>query len=341
VTGGSHPFHVGKGGLATYINPRFKIEYLPEVRDPRIQLALALYREALSVNSVTYKILGFFKVLNIKNAHGADQIKWIDEALPSIKEFYAIKRIEVLRSKAESIGQYLYASCRCAVAHAFSEPVVDPENPDDTKRLAEDLPLIKALAEHLIESEFGIKSYSTFRAEHLYQLEGFRELLGAKLVEDIKSGRRLPISEVPIFPPITLRVSGTQEMKTFENMSSTVVEVTDGTVILQCVTSNGYVELLIGLDVGKEYLVFDPFKSIGYRDDASDDCILSQIDVIALMRGLILNGVLEVWDAVRNRQLGRTDPYVGVNIDLSKTIEGYDEMTRTLRDKLSNKQNLA
>jgi len=50
----------------------------------------------------------------------------------------------------------LYASGRCAVAHAFNDPVVDPDDPKDVFRLSADMPVAKALAEHLIEHEYRI-----------------------------------------------------------------------------------------------------------------------------------------------------------------------------------------
>jgi len=169
ITGGSHPFNVGRGRLADNINPNFNIDYLPEPMDQKAQLALALYREALSINSVPYSILGYFKIINIKYPKGKSIIDWIEKSIPYINDIFAKKRIETLRQNAcaSNIGEYLYVSCRCAVAHAFSKPIIDPEDPKDTNRLTEDLPVIKALAEYLIENEFGVKSYATFKAEHL------------------------------------------------------------------------------------------------------------------------------------------------------------------------------
>lgn len=168
ITGGSHPFNVGRERLADNINSNFNINYLPEPEDQKAQLALALYREALSINSIPYSILGYFKIINIKYSNGNNIKNWIDKSIPFITDFAVKKRLETLKqdSSMHNISEYLYGSCRCAVAHAFSNPVVDPEDPKDAERLTEDLPLIKALAEYLIENEFDIKSYSTYKAEH-------------------------------------------------------------------------------------------------------------------------------------------------------------------------------
>ena len=72
--------------------------------------------------------------------------------LPVLSDHLARKRLEELQKLHKDIGEYLYESGRCAVAHAFNRPLVDPDNPDDTQRLDADLPVIKALAEQMIES---------------------------------------------------------------------------------------------------------------------------------------------------------------------------------------------
>ena len=47
LTGGSHPFHIGKGTVARFIGPQFRIDYLPDPEDRRTRLALALYKKPL------------------------------------------------------------------------------------------------------------------------------------------------------------------------------------------------------------------------------------------------------------------------------------------------------
>ena len=48
---------------------------------------------------------------------------------------------------------------------------------------------MEALAERLIEVEFGVPTLSTIYGEHLYELAGFKEALGAEFVEDLGAGR--------------------------------------------------------------------------------------------------------------------------------------------------------
>ena len=102
--------------------------------------------------------------------------------LNSYQKFEVSKRIAELKlSGVQDIGEYLYGSCRCAVAHAGTDPTVDPENPDDMERLRLDLPVIRTLASYVIEKELGLKSSQTVWHEHLYELEGFKRALGPEV----------------------------------------------------------------------------------------------------------------------------------------------------------------
>lgn len=142
VTGGTHPVRIGwplKGNVITH---NFRQNYLPDPPNPRVRLALSLYREALGLNSVAYAFLGFFKIINLIRETGREQKDWINAALPYIKDHRAVERKTELCRAEPDVGAYLYESGRCAVAHAYSQPIADPENVADRTRLTKDLPLI-------------------------------------------------------------------------------------------------------------------------------------------------------------------------------------------------------
>ena len=56
-----------------------------------------------------------------------------------------------------------------------------------------------------------------------------------------------------------------------------------------------------------------------------------------MRRALLLNGQLEVWDAEGGALLGRTDPYVGTNIDLSATAHGLEKVAEELDAELQRR----
>ena len=152
------PMRGGKVGLGPPLLKDFQLpEDIPSPSDQKARIALALYREALSVENVPYEFLGYFKIINVVLAAGKDQITWINNTIPHITGQRALTRISALANSQSDIGEYLYVSGRCAVAHASTTPVVDPDNPADLSRLSADMPVARALAEYLIENEFGIK----------------------------------------------------------------------------------------------------------------------------------------------------------------------------------------
>jgi hypothetical protein len=149
-----------RGGKGIYGPPLRKDYRIPtavaQQPDPQARIALALYREAGSVRGTPYEFLGYFKVINTRYCSGPDQVAWINRVIPLLDDKDAKRRVSELTVAESDIGRYLYASGRCAVAHAFNDPVVDPDDPEDIFRLSADMPVAKALAEYLIEHEYGI-----------------------------------------------------------------------------------------------------------------------------------------------------------------------------------------
>jgi hypothetical protein len=78
ASGGTHAIGIGKGPMARLIDPRFRADYLPAPADPKARRALALYREALGLESIPYQFLAFYKVVNILYERGPDQKAWIN-----------------------------------------------------------------------------------------------------------------------------------------------------------------------------------------------------------------------------------------------------------------------
>jgi len=326
---GTQPVWIGKG-RGRMVNPNFRADYLPDPRDPNARRALAFYREALTVNSLPYRFLGFSKVLNILYPKGDDQIAWINSTVGQLQDNAAQARVAALRAAGEDVGKYLYGSGRCAVAHAYADPVVDPDNPEDLRRLQSDLPVIQNLAEHLIEHELGIKSQATIWQEHRYELSGFGALLGPQLVEEFKQRHDVPPKAVPSLPPLSLRVRDRDVLKAFQNLAVEPVGGTGGSLVLRCHSHDELVSLLISLNFAQERLEFDPESDVTLQDDGSPQAIHNVRDRIAIMRQLLFNGQLEVWNAEQSTLLGRTDPYIPMNIDLRGTEENLDRYDAAL-----------
>ena len=127
-----------------------------EITDKRAKLAIALYREGRSLDSVPFQFLSFFKILNIfwKDNKVIENLR---VTLPLITDNECQERIAEIQNEEGDPAKYLYVSGRCAVAHAFSEPIVDPDDVTDLHRLSKDLWLMRNLTAFLIKREFGIQ----------------------------------------------------------------------------------------------------------------------------------------------------------------------------------------
>jgi hypothetical protein len=133
------------------------VQYPP---DPNARRALAFYRQGLIQADAFFKFLGYYRVVELAAGRGGGkaQVGWIMGVLPKIKDGEVQNRVGEL-SHVAPVGDYLYESGRCAVAHAGvnpRDPITDPDNPQDLDRILADMPVVKALAEYAIRFDFHV-----------------------------------------------------------------------------------------------------------------------------------------------------------------------------------------
>lgn len=148
--------------IGTKISSSLSFPFYRDIeKDPKVCLALALFREALTINSGPFEFLSYFKILNIfwkdKYQSGKNEIiEGLRDTLPFIENSQAKERIEELKIQETDVPNYLYESGRCAIAHAYADPIVDPDDLSDLRRLSQDTWVIKAVAEYLIENKLNV-----------------------------------------------------------------------------------------------------------------------------------------------------------------------------------------
>lgn len=328
------PVGIGKGRVRHVSDA--PVDYMPDPADGKAKLALALYREAVSVNAIPYAFLGYFKVVNLMYDKGKDQKQWVNQALPKLMESRAVERLTTLTKAHSDVGKYLYESGRCAVAHAFGTPVVNPDDPEHVARLAEDLPLVKALAEYAIEHEIGIKSQRTVWDEHLYELSGFRDLVGPALVAELKGGANLDPSHLALPSTLSMRLRGEEVLPTFASMTVAVAGSEHGVVQLRLRTANHLLEAALLLDFKNERLMFDAMNGFVLTDDGSAAAARAGADLFRYLKRWMSNGETEVLDEASGAVLGRSQPTLLENVlpdweAIDQRIAGLDEETHRRR----------
>lgn len=314
-SGGNLPRPSGGYKGYTAVTHDFYEPYLPEPQDQNSKWALAFYREGLSINHVPYAALSFFKILNIFLDNGDKQKRWIDTNAPNLTDHDAKKRLRELTSSGHQIGNYLWVSGRCAIAHAGTHPTVDPENPADIGRLRNDLPLIKALAAFAIETHFGIKSSTTVYREHLYELAGFKEMLGQEVMREILSTGQ-PTNALQTLPPLSVRLWGHHPFSCLENMEVRVAHVEAGLIYLVCQSPSNRIELDIALNFKEERLEINTATAMHLMDDGTASSAKEMASASEFQLGYLMNGILEVWDSTQQKLLGRCDAHIPENIDM-------------------------
>ncbi|HEY0968967.1 MAG TPA: methylamine utilization protein MauJ [Opitutaceae bacterium] len=313
--GAGFPGGVGKEeGPVRTRGENFRLDYLPSTQDPKARLCLALYREALGLRNEAYRFLAFFKIINVLHEKGAKQVAWINAAIPKLTDRIAMQALAALTPTQPNLGKYLYESGRCAVAHAFAQPVADPDDPADTERLSTELPIVRALAEHLMEHELGIKSEDTVHREHLYELAGFRAHLGPELVARLKAKTHVEASELPPWPLLSTHVRDNLPRSSFLGMTALTTSVVDGVVTVECTANPPPAKLRLMLDFPEERLVIDPLADFESEDDGSAQAMVAAMDVHWYWRLIFCNRIAEIWPESGAEAWGRTAPYVPRNM---------------------------
>jgi hypothetical protein len=333
-TGGGRPTRSKNTKGMKYTAKSFRITYIPSNLTSDQQLALALLREAdsLSSSNYGYSFLSYYKIINLVKKNGEKQKKWIRNNLNDLKD-NALARVDELKNDGEKIDEYLYTSCRCALAHAGVDPTVNPDDVNDSVRLYKDLPLIRHLAKKMIESHFAIKTDSAVYHDHLYELSGFKRLLGNDLIAEILTNDAVNRGKVKIDKKISIRQWCDKRYGVFESLSLKTKKIKNGVIFFECVNDDFTFKITLILDLNDERMFLEVEDAIIDSNDEKT-LIKHKIDWNNFFRDLICNGQLEIFAQDDNQFLGRKDANIPLNIDLGRTVESFNAAITKLQGRL-------
>ena len=193
-------------------------------------------------------------------------------------------------------------------------PTVDPENVDDMERLSKDLPLVRAMAAHVIEIELNVKSQYSVRREHLYELAGFRKIFDAEIIAQITSGDKPDETKVVDIPTMNVQIRGKSPYGPLTNMEPVRVGYENGIVHLVLQSSDKRGQIGFRLDFSQERLHFEISEDLVYRDDGSPESADFIADIKRFFRDYFGNGKLQVYNADTGALISRKDAYVPMNM---------------------------
>lgn len=292
----------------------FKPTYLPDPPDKKARLALAFYREGMSLDNTAYAFLSFYKIVNLHKPKSDKQRQWLKGQIAELEKNKDLKdRIDEIRANGDDPGEYLYKSCRCAVAHAdINDVTYDPEDIDDEVRLYQDTPLIRQLARSIIEKHFLVKSLQTVFKEHFYETAGFYPLLGKETIDKLKH-EVIPRRSIKLSNKFSLRIYGVKRLEAFENLTPRVLSARDGKLKFELHDDERLILISIEVDFMNDRLIFD-LSNITLSDNGTQKAANYIADIVVFQGKLFANGELEIWNTTDNKILGRRDQFIPVNM---------------------------
>jgi hypothetical protein len=321
------PIHVRHGRA---IVDFLQTDHLPKPDTNEGRAAIALYREGVSLDNPFYAFLSLYKSISVILPKGKERAEWIDKSLGDLDERQAKERRDALTKSGIDVGQYIWEMGRNAIAHAEREPYVNPDEVDDHFRLYQDIPLIKNLAELAIEKRAGIPRSRTIWREHLYELQGFREVIPENILKMLEQTEPVPEGTTIEIPDrYTVLARRGAEVHAFENMKPEIVGQTQGGMAMEFVSDDLAIRFRVVLDFSAEKLIFDPIRGIGFLQDRNNKTrVQAEMGVLRFQRCILSNGRLEVWDPEKVIMLGRSETCIPVNCFVN--TEFYDSELQTL-----------
>lgn len=231
----------------------FSCNHMPVIENDPVRKALAFLREGRRLERVhePYSFLSFFKVIE-SQFESKDRVAWVEKNLDLVTEERAVKRINELRAQGVNVNQHLFESGRCAVAHAsVGGNIIDPDIPADRKRIAADLDIIAALANHYVKVDAGIPDEMDLYGTR-DRVAPWHALMTPGAVAALKAGGHVENAEdLGKFEGATVSVGLWPDppAKQFDAMTLLPVESGDGVVKFIAISARGTMVLAFAMDV--------------------------------------------------------------------------------------------
>jgi len=316
--GGGRPTPFGRRQpFGISVTEEFDLSYFPAPIDERAMLALALMREGWGLNHPAYAFLSFYRVLEVAFPHGRQRGRWIGERLPTLSNYRTKEAFEGLAKRGiEDIPNHLLNSGRHAIAHAKGNPVVDPDDPTEYRRLRAELPIMEALARSAIEDELGIETRHTVWKRHLYELAGFKELFGPELVGQLVAGQTIERGQMVNIPRIDVRLRRREPYAPLANLAPLELGQDGSLVFLRLGSDDATVRFDVTLDFANERLLFDLFSDVEVVDTGTAESAERVAEFRRFSMEYFGNGQLQLYDAETGSLISRKDAFIPTNMFL-------------------------
>lgn len=320
-------FNYSEGRVLRYrVISRFDFEHLQDPPDQKQKLALALFREGLNSNMPFYRLLSFFKIVNIGFGKGREQVDWINANLGKVRNMWGQERLQELSGSVADVGDYLWVQGRNAIAHAYDQPIKDPDVPVDVLTANRDSELMQVLAKIFIEDELGVPSLTKIWKDHLYELAGFKRIFGDRLTGRLKGGESVPLADFPALPPLCIGLNvGLRQGLRYEALDALPFSVGGcerGVVRLKADQARQPVDLYLVLDFPGERLEL-VVMSLSINREHQQYRKSIEVSQLQFLTDYFSNGYLQLYDATTGERLSHKTAFIPCNIDPGRMIDGF------------------
>lgn len=336
MSGGNLPRMMGRTGTrGVSLRDSFDLSDLQQVGQDRARVALALMREGRGLNHPAYAFLSFFRALETAIPEGRLRGQWVTDNIDDIQGHAGRDALAKLRGSVADVGVHLRESGRHAIAHAAANPIINPDDPRDARRLQTELPIIEALAVLAIERRLGIQTRSTIWREHLYELRGWKPVFGEELLAGILAGQPPADGTQIDAPMLNVRLRRSDTFIPFEGMSPFQLMWGHERVEIVYRSESGRVDLIFHLNFATERLEFSMERGIAFRDDGTVDAAHEGKALDRFARDYFGNGELQMWSVETGALISRCDAYIPVNmrIDIEAANAAIDRWDGIIEER--------
>ncbi|WP_374648737.1 methylamine utilization protein MauJ [Rhizorhabdus sp.] len=293
------------------------LTYLPVATERRQEIALALMREGMGLNHPAYAFLSFFRVLEAALPHGKARERWTKDRLARLSGERAKRAVAALNEDGVlDVGEHLYRAGRQAIAHAKSDPIVNPDDAADYDKISALLPVIRELAEMAIEQELGIKSRSTVYQEHLYELDGFKRRWSKEFIDALMQGVPPEGAQLIDLPEIDVEIRSKSPYPGLCRLQPFEARQDNSLLKIRYRSPCNTIEFSFAVDFNNERLIFDIQNDLILRDNGSSSSARFIADAIMFEMDYYSNGELHIFDSESRELLSRREEYIPVNVIL-------------------------
>lgn len=173
---------------------------------------------------------------------------------------------------------------------------------------------MERLAELAIEEVLGVQTRQTQWREHLYELAGFRRVLGPELVQRICDGIP-PDEDVQVdMPAITVELRGKEPYAALTDLHPVYMGLLERSVEVIWRSKNGLVQLRLEMDFNEERLRYDLAQGLQLADDGSAAAAEALLDATRFNDEYFGNGRLRITNAETGEELSRVDAFLPLNM---------------------------